>query len=248
VDQKQSTAGSPDQSELERDNKARISEWWERRDLAELAYAPSEKLRDYRQRGSNAPPALPTFVGSLGALGNAFIGALQVYWWYIERGLIYGVGKAPAQWDEFERGLGRLFACLLMTLADCQGEAERRKLLSLILLESLKLKNWRGRPRKEAHDLSDMVHGRNMDSLWENELQEVWNAKASLEGAGRNPRHHLEKKFEQKIVQAVLARKATPESSLAWLYSRQEHISEGRARNALRAYQVRTKRKFAPHV
>ena len=235
-----------DRPEQESHNRTCISEWEKRTDLAELPYGPPKKWIEYVRRTMPPPPALPTFLGSLGALGDAFIGALQVYWGFIRGGTeIYAAGRPPAEWDEFERSLGRLFACLLVCLAGLPREKERKDFFSLIL-EGLRLKNQRGRPQIEPNKLADMMHGRQMDVLRDSELGEAWNAKASLEGAGQNPRGHLEKKFKPDVVQAVLARKATPQSSLAWLYARRNNISVGRARNALRTYQKEMSKVFGP--
>jgi hypothetical protein len=91
--------------------------------------------------------------------------------------------------------------------------------------------------------------GQQMEQLWASELLPAWNMKVSLEKQGKSPRAHLEERFAGDVVQAALSRRATPESSIARVFTKREHISEGRARNALREYGKLTgRKKFVPLV
>lgn len=169
-------------------------------------------------------------------------GALRTYLDSVEI-----LGRLYPGWETFERELASQFAFLLRLLAALPREAPRRRLLDLFL-ENLNLESKRGRSRKAKQELSDIVRGQHMADLWHCELQEAWNMKESLARQGLNPRARLEKRFSEDTVKAVLSPKATPESSLARVYARRYHVSEGRARNALRMYQKLSGTKFAPQI
>jgi hypothetical protein len=92
-----------------------------------------------------------------------------------------------------------------------------------------------------------------MKQLWDAVLSEVWNMKRSLERDRRDPtkvRNVLIKRFDERIVKAIMKPKASPESSIAAVYAAQARpsINVGRARNSLRAYQKETGAKFVAQV
>jgi hypothetical protein len=231
------------------ETETRISEWKKRTDLAEIAYAfLGRASSEYVRCQLKAPPPLPPFLLSLGKLGKPFIGALQAYWETVYGGSVMAVRSAPAEWHDFERELGRLFAFLLMALADYPREGPRKDFLCSTFLGSLTLRESRGRPRKSQKERADVAYGQAMEILWHQELQEAWNMRSSLEKAHRDFRTAVARRFKDDVAKAVLARKATPESSLAAVYAHRFRISKGRARNALRAYQKLTGLRIAAQI
>jgi len=175
-------------------------------------------------------------------MGEFVSKALRIYLDSVDR-----FGSPYPGWEVFERDLAFQFALVLSLLHSVPRRRFRLQLLELFL-DALNLEEKRGRPRKAKEKLEDFAHGRRMEDLWQSELYPAWNMKGSLERAGQDSRTRLQKEFAGDVVRAVLSLKATPESSIAKVYSERRHISEGRARNALRAYQKFTGRKFAPHV
>jgi len=157
-------------------------------------------------------------------------------------------GRPYAGWEPFERDLATEFGLLLLILASAKRQNSRRQIREAFL-EHLNLADSRGRPRKAHGDLSDILHGQAIDVLWNQEMQQAWNMKVSLERQGKQPRSHLKKAgTSDDVISGVLSRRATPESSLARIYAKRSHVSVGRARNALRAYEKYTGKKFVPHV
>jgi hypothetical protein len=156
-------------------------------------------------------------------------------------------GKPYPGWESFERELASQFATLLMFLRGLPREGERRRLLELFL-DALNFDNKRGRTRKAKAELAYVAQGQQMSRLWTDVLHPAWRMKASLERMGQEPTARLNKHFANDVCSAVLAHKATPESSVAKLFARRNHISVGTARNALRAYQNLTSEKIAAQV
>lgn len=232
-------------SEAERAEQAN-AQWRKREDLASIAYKLTidQSVAQYFERHLSPPPALPPFLFSpVGrAAGKAFIGALQIYFGFV------GQGEIPSDWLPFRSQLASKFGHLVLALADSSREAERLDLLSLFL-RSLDLRGRSGRPRKAQEKLQAIQHGLRMGELWDKELFPAWNMKRSLEEQREDPRMRLKRSFPSEIAEAVLAKMATPESSLARLYaSRNQSFTYGAARNALRFYQKRTQRKFTPSL
>jgi hypothetical protein len=147
-------------------------------------------------------------------------------------------------WERFERELAFQFATLLFFLRALPKENNRHRVLDLFL-DSLNFVNKRGRAHKAKRQLWYFHHGEAMSALWDQELQAVWNMKKSLEVTGAPIAPRLKKAFSEDLVRAVLARKSTPESSLAEVYAGRRHLSRGMARNALREYRKESGKKFA---
>ena len=169
--------------------------------------------------------------------------------WYLDS--VRTMGKAYPGWQLFERDLARQFAALLLLLVAAGREEPRRQMLELFL-EGLNLENRPGRARKAKSALAEISHGRLMERLWEQEMLRAWNMKDSLEKQGKTPPHIRSRmrgsQIEEDIIGAVLSAKATTESALAKIYARRNHLSEGRARNALRAYRKFSAREFTTQV
>jgi hypothetical protein len=150
-------------------------------------------------------------------------------------------------WERFERELAFQFATLLYFLRALPKENLRHRVLDLFL-DSLNLENRRGRAHKSKIQLWYYLHGEAMSSLWEQELQRAWNMKESLVVTRAQITPRLKRDFNGDVVRAVLARRSTPESSLAEVYAFRRHLSQGMARNALREYQKQTGKKFAAQI
>jgi hypothetical protein len=144
-------------------------------------------------------------------------------------------GKPWPGWGLFERELASEFATLLMLLRGLPREGPRKEALRLFL-DGLNLENKRGRTRKAKERLAYCIHGNRMEELWREELQDAWNMKGSLQKAGASSLAGLKRRFRDDVVRAVLARRATPDSSLAKVYADRRHVSQGTARNALREF------------
>ncbi len=224
-----------------------MAQWRSRDDLARIAYSPLRKsYSSYLERQLTAPPPLPLPSLAFGALGEAFIGATQIYF---DALLWHRV--VPAGWTAFERTLAFNFAYLILALADHPRETPRRDFI-LLFLRSLSLRNWRGRPRKAREKLRAYIHGEMMKRLWDNEVGPAWNMKVSLENQGQDPEARLRRTgVSEDVIRVVLLARSV-EASLARVYAGRNNnianVAFGTARNALRDYLKMKGIKLAPSV
>jgi hypothetical protein len=138
--------------------------------------------------------------------------------------------------------LGSTMAYLVSLLHYLHDESEKRELLDCLVWKR------RGRRRKALRETSLFLHGQAMRKLWEEEMQEPWNRRVSLGRHGRDARPELERRCRSDVVESIYRRRATPESSLARVYSRRVHISVESARNALLYYRKARDWQPAPQV
>ncbi len=207
-------------------------------------------MANHSEGESNFPEPPPIRPGAFLPLAQGIHRDVGEYVWLAVRMYLDSIqlrGKPWPGWESFERDLAELFAMLLLFLKSLPKEAHRHELLN-IFLDNLNLGNKPGRARKAKEQLRDFYHGQQMANLWDSELQEVWNKKASFERMSDRQRIGFNRDVPEDVLRAVRSPKATPESSLARVYSHRKHISVGRARNALRACQKQTSKKFAPQV
>lgn len=203
------------------------------------------------QISKSIPEPPPTARGLFLPLGTRIPRELQQHAWAALKMYLDAIrvcGKPWPGWESFERELASEFATLLLFLRVLPQERPRCQVLDLFLT-GLNLENKRGRARKAIEKLAAHIHGKRMVELWERELQEAWNMKVSLERARSESLARLKKRgFPDDVVQAVCGRRASPESSLAKVYAQRQNVSEGWARNALRAYMRLTNKIFAAQV
>jgi hypothetical protein len=88
------------------------------------------------------------------------------------------------------------------------------------------------------HELQQIQHGEEMRIFWRSRLEHAWVLKTSLRKEGKDTINELIKRgVPDALARLLHSSHATPESLLARLYAKEKKISQGTARNAIRAYQ-----------